>query len=134
MENTDIIKFELTREEAADLEALIDAFVSEHIADFLTNLQGKIKSQFMRQKNIALERGKLLPCPFCGSEDIAAYYYNHGSGIRYAVMCQNCAATIDPGWAQHPGIVADLWNNRDSSAFSSETESIDRGNKPDTTP
>lgn len=54
------------------------------------------------------------PCPFCGSESIAYGKYKHGAGTRWAILCMNCMAQIDPGWAQSWGAVQELWNRRDS--------------------
>ena len=53
-----------------------------------------------------------LPCPFCGSDKIVTYKYKHPAGIRYAIMCIECVATIDPGWIQHPNVVIGFWNKR----------------------
>ena len=53
-----------------------------------------------------------LPCPFCGSDKIVTYKYKHPAGIRYAIMCIECVATIDPGWIQHPNVVFGFWNKR----------------------
>lgn len=52
------------------------------------------------------------PCPFCGSENIAYGKYEHACGTRYAILCMNCMAQIDPGWAQSWGAVQELWNRR----------------------
>lgn len=54
----------------------------------------------------------LLPCPFCGSEDIAYGKYEHAAGPRWAVVCMGCMAQIDPGWAQMRHAVQELWNRR----------------------
>ena len=55
---------------------------------------------------------ELKPCPFCGSEDIAFVQYEHAAGLRYKVCCFSCLAEIDPGYAQKPHVVADMWNRR----------------------
>ena len=52
------------------------------------------------------------PCPFCGSENIAYGKYEHACGTRYAILCMNCMAQIDPGWAQSWGAVQGMWNRR----------------------
>lgn len=54
----------------------------------------------------------LLPCPFCGSHEIAYAKYEHTCGLRWAVLCMGCMAQIDPGWAQRWGTVQKLWNTR----------------------
>ena len=54
----------------------------------------------------------VLPCPFCGSKNIAYGKYEHTAGRRYAIVCMNCMAEIDPGWAQSWGAVQELWNRR----------------------
>lgn len=56
---------------------------------------------------------ELLPCPFCGSEEIVFMEYEHGAGLRWKVFCCGCAAGVDPGWAQQPSAVAQIWNRRD---------------------
>lgn len=53
---------------------------------------------------------KALPCPFCGSKEIATHRYVHTAGIRYGIMCMGCAAAIDPGWAQNRETVVNMWN------------------------
>lgn len=55
---------------------------------------------------------ELKPCPFCGSEEIAFMQYEHAAGLRWRAVCCGCVATIDPGYAQEPHQVADLWNKR----------------------
>ena len=54
----------------------------------------------------------VLPCPFCGSKNIAYGKYEHTAGRRYAIVCMNCMAQIDPGWAQSWGAVQKAWNRR----------------------
>lgn len=54
----------------------------------------------------------LAPCPFCGGKEIVYGKYEHAAGERYMVVCMECMASIDPGWAQTPGAVQDLWNRR----------------------
>ena len=54
-----------------------------------------------------------LPCPFCGCSEIIAERYEHTAGTRYRIMCCNCTASIDPGWAQTLGTVLNMWNRRD---------------------
>lgn len=54
----------------------------------------------------------VLPCPFCGSKNIAYGKYEHTAGRRYAIVCMNCMAQIDPGWAQSWGAVQGMWNRR----------------------
>lgn len=62
----------------------------------------------------------LKPCPFCGSEEIVFMQYEHAAGLRWKVFCCGCAAGIDPGWAQHPHAVADLWNRRQPGTNNTE--------------
>lgn len=54
-----------------------------------------------------------LPCPFCGSDNVVTYRYEHDAGTRYAIMCMGCVVTLDPGWVQHPGVAVELWNKRE---------------------
>ena len=51
-------------------------------------------------------------CPFCGSHNIAYGKYEHAAGSRWEVLCMNCLANIDPGYAQDWGTVRDMWNRR----------------------
>ena len=56
---------------------------------------------------------KLLPCPFCNNEESVVYaQYKHTAGLRWAVLCMNCMAEIDPGWAQSKHAVRAIWNKR----------------------
>ena len=54
----------------------------------------------------------LLPCPFCGSDEIVYMKYDHAAGERWAAVCMGCMASVDPGWAQQKHQVQDLWNRR----------------------
>lgn len=54
----------------------------------------------------------LLPCPFCGETRIRYEQYETPSGDRWRVCCNNCTATIDPGWTMQKIDVADFWNHR----------------------
>lgn len=57
----------------------------------------------------------LLPCPFCGNEDVVYMSYSArdgSSGERWEVLCCYCAAGINPGWARQKSDVRDLWNRR----------------------
>lgn len=55
---------------------------------------------------------ELKPCPFCGSENVAFMQYKHAAGPRWRVFCFGCTAQVDPGYAQQPHQVTDLWNRR----------------------
>jgi hypothetical protein len=55
---------------------------------------------------------ELLPCPFCGCDEIVFEQYEREVGLRWKVVCCGCMAGIDPGYAQHPHNVAALWNRR----------------------
>lgn len=55
---------------------------------------------------------KLLPCPFCGGNEIVYMKYNYSAGERWAAVCMGCMAAVDPGWAQQKHQVQDLWNRR----------------------
>ena len=56
----------------------------------------------------------LRPCPFCGSPEVVyiEYHVTVTPDPRYAVMCSNCVATIDPGWTIFRSQVAEMWNKR----------------------
>ena len=54
----------------------------------------------------------LKPCPFCGNEEPVYLQYNHAAGLRWMVLCTDCMASIDPGWARSRHRVAELWNRR----------------------
>jgi len=64
---------------------------------------------FKPQKGDNLE---LKPCPFCGSEEIYYVQYRSAAGERWKVICANCVAEIDPGYAQEKHRVQDMWNRR----------------------
>lgn len=55
---------------------------------------------------------KALPCPFCGSTEIFYRKYQHEAGERWSILCGNCVAEIDCGYAQQPSTARDLWNKR----------------------
>lgn len=54
----------------------------------------------------------LMPCPFCGGTTVVYFHYKHRVGDRYGVLCCDCMANIDPGWAQQKSAVQVLWNHR----------------------
>lgn len=54
----------------------------------------------------------LLPCPFCGSKEVAYMQYEHVAGERWKVMCCGCTASIDPGYARMRHTVQQKWNKR----------------------
>lgn len=60
-----------------------------------------------------LEGQQLKECPFCGGGEIVYMEYNSGVGLRWAVVCCGCMATIDPGYAQNIGVVQRMWNRRE---------------------
>ena len=68
-----------------------------------------MKEHFMHPKN---ENDSLLPCPFCGSNEVVYIQYEHVAGLRWKVMCCGCVAQIDPGYAQEKGVVRGMWNKR----------------------
>lgn len=55
---------------------------------------------------------KLLPCPFCGGDEIVYMKYNHAAGERWAVVCMSCMASVDTGYAQQKHQIQDFWNRR----------------------
>lgn len=57
---------------------------------------------------------ELLPCPFCGNDEIIYEEYEHAAGPRWRVFCTKCIAGIDPGYAQKRHIVQAMWNRRES--------------------
>ena len=54
----------------------------------------------------------LEPCPFCGNKVIYYERYKTEVGMRYRVLCGNCAARIDNGYAQSRYTIRDIWNQR----------------------
>lgn len=64
-------------------------------------------------RNAYDEDGKTLPpCPFCGGQHILFVKYQHAAGSRWKVMCADCLAEIDPGWAQQPHVLIPMWKRR----------------------
>ena len=59
---------------------------------------------------------QLKPCPFCGKNEIVYARYNTKVGDRWRIMCCDCLATIDPGYAQSRATVQAMWNNRKEPA------------------
>ena len=60
---------------------------------------------------------RLLPCPFCGNDEIVYAHYKHAAGDRWAVLCTACMAEIDPGYAQQKSEAAKQWNRRQSREY-----------------
>lgn len=57
---------------------------------------------------------ELRSCPFCGGTEVVYAMYNRlALGERWAAICMDCMAEIDPGWAQTKSAVQALWNRRD---------------------
>lgn len=54
----------------------------------------------------------LMPCPFCGGTEVMYFRYKHFVGDRFGVLCCDCMANIDPGWAQQKSTVQAMWNRR----------------------
>lgn len=54
----------------------------------------------------------LPPCPFCGMQHILFVKYQHAAGPRWKVMCADCLAEIDPGWAQQTYALIPMWKRR----------------------
>lgn len=73
---------------------------------------GLSNAKEFRPVSSAPEYLKLKPCPFCGSEDVSYFNYDHAAGERWGVVCLGCMAQIDPGWAQSMIAVQELWNKR----------------------
>lgn len=65
--------------------------------------------KIVKPKNKSQE---LKPCPFCGGEEVVYIQYQHPVGKRWAVSCSDCIAGIDPGYAQQPYEVQEMWNSR----------------------
>ena len=71
-----------------------------------------------QQPEIELEKEKiwaaedLKPCPFCGNKVIYYERYKREVGMRYRIMCGNCMAGIDNGYAQSRYTIRDIWNKR----------------------
>lgn len=64
--------------------------------------------RFVRPTN----REELLPCPFCGNDEVVYEQYMLAGSSRWRVICCGCMATIDPGYAQQMYQVAEMWNKR----------------------
>lgn len=65
---------------------------------------------------------RLLPCPFCGNNEIVYAHYKHVAGDRWAVLCTACMAEIDPGYAQQKSEAAKQWNRRQSREYTNPRE------------
>lgn len=58
------------------------------------------------------EAFKLLPCPFCGSDKIYYKKYQTVVGERWGVICGECIAEVDCGYAAQHSQARDRWNRR----------------------
>lgn len=74
----------------------------------MINLQKNLPKPFIPVKS----HQQLLPCPFCGYDKPVYDPYDSGVGLRWRVVCPNCMANIDPGYAQNTHVVQELWNRR----------------------
>lgn len=54
----------------------------------------------------------LSKCPFCGSDSVFYGEYESAVGKRFLVMCTDCMASINPGYAQDMVTVQTMWNKR----------------------
>lgn len=69
----------------------------------------KVKDMYKPDAGSDLE---LSPCPFCGGTEVVYFRYKHFVGDRFGVLCCDCMANIDPGWAQQKSVVQAMWNHR----------------------
>lgn len=67
----------------------------------------------------------LCRCPFCGSENVVYERYLHTAGYRWRVVCTNCMASVDPGYAQQRSTVQRMWNTRAPILSAEEMEVLD---------
>ena len=52
-------------------------------------------------------------CPFCGGKDnVKVFEYEREVGVRYSVVCLDCMAELDLGYAQQPSTAINAWNKR----------------------
>lgn len=54
----------------------------------------------------------LKPCPFCGSDNAVYVEYEHAAGLRWKVLCTECCAQVDNGFAQAKEAAQRAWNRR----------------------
>jgi len=62
----------------------------------------------------------LLPCPFCGSDDISDSQNSYGNSVMTVVKCRKCNASGSPIWSDATKIIRDVdieeaylrWNER----------------------
>lgn len=69
----------------------------------------KINEMYKPQPGSDLE---LSSCPFCGGTEVVYFRYKHLAGDRFGVLCCDCMASIDPGYAQQKSVVQAMWNRR----------------------
>lgn len=83
-------------------------------------------SRNLSQEVITVKDGSVLPCPFCGSDDI--YYGKHQTlvGERWSVFCGNCMAEVYSGCAQDSGQARKSWNRRINGNNDQTAEAHDR--------
>lgn len=62
------------------------------------------------------ENDALLPCPFCGGNEIYYEEYKTTVGRRFCCWCASCMASIDPGYAQDRYTVRRMWNRRTATS------------------
>ena len=58
---------------------------------------------------------ELKPCPFCGNdESVMIEKYGTQAGDRYRVICPECMANVDNGYAQNAKQAVKAWNRREN--------------------
>ena len=57
----------------------------------LNQMQTELEVTKTELSNLTIDESIILPCPFCGSEDVTIMDVS-GNGTRYCVQCNNCDA------------------------------------------
>jgi len=55
---------------------------------------------------------RMLPCPHCASDDVAAIVVEHQPMTTWAVRCSECLATGPRSTADDPVQAINAWNQR----------------------
>lgn len=74
-------------------------------------LRDEVNTEYLPASKMP-EHLKLLPCPFCGSNEIYYKKYQTPVGERWGVLCGGCIAEVDCGYAAQRAQARDRWNRR----------------------
>lgn len=106
---------DLTEDEA---KKMIESEAYEHTGKMVVMSKTQYERVFrsLKQDEKTCNAKNAPACPFCGGNQIQLVQYQHPAGARWKIRCAGCLAEIDPGWAQDPNTVLNMWRQRAGAA------------------